>query len=101
MMNANPGSGVVTNNIANTIAEDRARKCCSPRGTTSTSRCTGAQRWTRRWPRGRSSSTCDQPVEMTQFADIVLPATFNSAEGWSIVTNAGNGRLRLDPAGRG
>ena len=29
--------------------------------------------------------------EMTQFADIVLPATFNSAEGWSIVTNMGNG----------
>ena len=28
---------------------------------------------------------------MTQFADIVLPSTFNSAEGWSIVTNMGNG----------
>jgi anaerobic selenocysteine-containing dehydrogenase len=31
------------------------------------------------------------PSEMTQFADIVLPSTFNSAEGWSIVTNMGNG----------
>jgi anaerobic selenocysteine-containing dehydrogenase len=29
--------------------------------------------------------------EMTQFADVVLPSTFNSAEGWSIVTNMGNG----------
>ena len=28
---------------------------------------------------------------MTQFADVVLPSTFNSAEGWSIVTNMGNG----------
>ncbi len=31
------------------------------------------------------------PSEMTQFADIVLPSTFNSAEGWSIVGNMGNG----------
>jgi anaerobic selenocysteine-containing dehydrogenase len=31
------------------------------------------------------------PSEMTQFADIVLPSTFNSAEGWSIITNMGNG----------
>ena len=31
------------------------------------------------------------PSEMTQFADIVLPSTFNSAEGWSIVTNMANG----------
>jgi anaerobic selenocysteine-containing dehydrogenase len=29
--------------------------------------------------------------EMTMFADIVLPSTFNSAEGWSIVGNMGNG----------
>jgi anaerobic selenocysteine-containing dehydrogenase len=28
---------------------------------------------------------------MTQFADVVLPATFNSAEGWSVITNMGNG----------
>ena len=28
--------------------------------------------------------------EMTQFADIVLPATFNSSEGLSIITNMGN-----------
>jgi anaerobic selenocysteine-containing dehydrogenase len=28
---------------------------------------------------------------MTMFADIVLPSTFNSAEGWSIVTNMANG----------
>src|SRR3989304_2756002 len=28
--------------------------------------------------------------EMTQFAAVVLPATFNSSEGFSIVTNMGN-----------
>jgi anaerobic selenocysteine-containing dehydrogenase len=31
------------------------------------------------------------PSEMTQFADIVLPSTFNSSEGWNIVTNMSNG----------
>ena len=31
------------------------------------------------------------PSEMTQFADVVLPSTFNSSEGWSIVTNMANG----------
>ncbi|MDP1610440.1 MAG: molybdopterin-dependent oxidoreductase [Sulfuritalea sp.] len=31
------------------------------------------------------------PSEMTQFADIVLPSTFNSSEGWNIVTNGSNG----------
>ncbi len=31
------------------------------------------------------------PSEMTQFADIVLPSTHNSSEGWSIVTNGSNG----------
>jgi anaerobic selenocysteine-containing dehydrogenase len=31
------------------------------------------------------------PSEMTQFADVVLPSTFNSSEGWSIVTNGSNG----------
>jgi anaerobic selenocysteine-containing dehydrogenase len=31
------------------------------------------------------------PSEMTQFADIVLPSTHNSSEGWSIVTNMSNG----------
>ncbi|MCK7468823.1 MAG: hypothetical protein MZU91_12330 [Desulfosudis oleivorans] len=40
------------------------------------------------------------PSEMTQFADIVLPSTFNSAEGWSIVTQHGQRPwLRVDPAG--
>ena len=28
--------------------------------------------------------------EMTQFADIVLPSTFNAAEGMSVITNMGN-----------
>jgi anaerobic selenocysteine-containing dehydrogenase len=31
------------------------------------------------------------PSEMTQFADIVLPSTHNSTEGWNIVTNGSNG----------
>jgi len=31
------------------------------------------------------------PSEMTQFADVVLPSTHNSSEGWNIVTNMSNG----------
>jgi anaerobic selenocysteine-containing dehydrogenase len=31
------------------------------------------------------------PSEMTQFADVVLPSTHNSSEGWNIVTNGSNG----------
>jgi anaerobic selenocysteine-containing dehydrogenase len=31
------------------------------------------------------------PSEMTQFADVVLPSTFNAAEGWNVITNMSNG----------
>lgn len=31
------------------------------------------------------------PSEMTQFADIVLPSTHNTSEGWSIISNMSNG----------
>jgi anaerobic selenocysteine-containing dehydrogenase len=43
------------------------------------------------------------PSEMTQFADLVLPSTFNSSEGFSVIPNTGNGygyASIQQPAGR-
>ncbi len=58
MMNARPGSGVVTNNVANGMLKDPAqRRCSSARGRTSTSRAPAPTVGTRRWRRCRSSST--------------------------------------------
>ncbi len=54
--------------------------------------CTGADRWNQvlaKLPFFAHMVT--NPSEMTQFADIVLPSTFNSSEGWNIVTNGSNG----------
>lgn len=54
--------------------------------------CTGADRWDKAMAKVPFFvHMVPNPSEMTQFADIVLPSTFNSAEGWSIVTNMGNG----------
>jgi anaerobic selenocysteine-containing dehydrogenase len=54
--------------------------------------CTGAQRWDKAMAAVPFFvHMVTNASEMTQFADIVLPATLNSAEGWSVVTNMGNG----------
>jgi anaerobic selenocysteine-containing dehydrogenase len=54
--------------------------------------CTGADRWDKAMAKVPFFvHMVTNASEMTQFADIVLPSTFNSAEGWSIVTNMGNG----------
>ena len=53
--------------------------------------CTGADRWDKAMAKVPFFvHMVTNPSEMTQFADIVLPATLNSAEGLSIVTNMGN-----------
>jgi anaerobic selenocysteine-containing dehydrogenase len=93
MMNARPGSGVVTNNIANGMLKDpSAAKVLLCSWANFSFSCTDPKRW--------NDALAKVPFfvhmvtnasEMTQFADIVLPSTFNSAEGWSIVTNMGNG----------
>ena len=93
MMGAKPGSGVVTNNVANGMIKDPgAVKVMIASWANFNFSCTGAERW------DSVMATVPffvhmvpNPSEMTQFADIVLPSTFNSAEGWSIVTNMGNG----------
>ena len=93
MMNARPGSGVVTNNIANGMLKDPgAAKVVLCSWANFNFSCTGAQRWDKALAAVPFFvHMVTNPSEMTQFADIVLPSTFNSAEGWSIVTNMGNG----------
>jgi anaerobic selenocysteine-containing dehydrogenase len=93
MMNARPGSGVVTNNVANGMLKDpgACKVFIASWGNFNFS-CTGAQRWDQAMAKVPFFvHMVTNPSEMTQYADIVLPATFNSAEGWSIVTNMGNG----------
>jgi len=92
MMNAVPGSGVVTNNIANGILAQRgAVKVLLCSWNNFNFSCTDPKRW------DQALATMPffvhmvtNPSEMTQFADIVLPATFNAAEGLSVITNMGN-----------
>ena len=93
MMNARPGSGVVTNNVANGMLKDPgAVKVFISSWSNFNFSCTGADRWDKAMAKVPFFvHMVTNPSEMTQFADIVLPATFNSAEGWSIVTNMGNG----------
>jgi anaerobic selenocysteine-containing dehydrogenase len=93
MMNARPGSGVVTNNIANGMLKDpEAAKMVIASWANFNFSCTGADRWDKVMARVPFFvHMVTNPSEMTQFADIVLPATFNSAEGWSVITNNGGG----------
>jgi anaerobic selenocysteine-containing dehydrogenase len=93
MMNAKPGSGVVTNNVANGMLKDPgAVKVFLSSWSNFNFSCTGADRWDRAMAKVPFFvHMVTNPSEMTQFADIVLPSTFNSAEGWSIVGNMGNG----------
>jgi anaerobic selenocysteine-containing dehydrogenase len=92
MMNAVPGSGVVTNNIANTMLKDPgAVKVLLSSWNNFNFSCTGAQRWDKALAAVPFFvHMVTNPSEMTQFADIVLPATFNSSEGMSVVSNMGN-----------
>ena len=53
---------------------------------------TGADRWNQALSKVPFfAHMVTNPSEMTQFADIVLPSTHNSSEGWNIVTNMSNG----------
>ena len=97
MMNAKPGSGVVTNNVANGMLKDPgAVKVFLSSWANFNFSCTGAERWDRAMSKVPFFvHMVTNPSEMTQFADIVLPSTFNSAEGWSVVSDMGNGHAYL------
>jgi anaerobic selenocysteine-containing dehydrogenase len=93
MMGAKPGSGVVTNNVANGLLKDPgAVKVFISSWSNFNFSCTGADRWDKAMAKVPFFvHMVPNASEMTMFADIVLPSTFNSAEGWSIVSNMGNG----------
>jgi anaerobic selenocysteine-containing dehydrogenase len=93
MMNARPGSGVVTNNIANGMLNDPgAVKVLISSWSNFNFSCTDPKRWDRALARVPFFvHMVTNPSEMTQFADVVLPSTFNSSEGLSVITNTGNG----------
>ncbi|MCF8199586.1 MAG: molybdopterin-dependent oxidoreductase, partial [Sulfuritalea sp.] len=93
MMGAKPGSGVVTNNVANGMLKDPgAVKVMLSSWSNFNFSCTGADRWDKAMANVPFfAHMVTNASEMTQFADVVLPSTFNSSEGWNIVTNGSNG----------
>jgi len=105
MMGAKPGSGVVTNNVANGMLKDPgAVKVLLASWNNFSFSCTDPKRWDQALARVPFfAHMVTNPSEMTQFADVVLPSTFNSSEGLSIITNMGNGygyASIQQPAGR-
>ncbi|OGA52347.1 MAG: dehydrogenase [Betaproteobacteria bacterium RIFCSPLOWO2_12_FULL_62_13] len=92
MMGGKPGSGVVTNNIANGMLKDPgAVKVLISSWSNFNFSCTDPTRWDKALAKlPFFVHMVTNASEMTQFADIVLPATHNSSEGFSIITNMGN-----------
>jgi len=93
LMGGKPGSGVVTNNVANGMLKDPgAVKVFMSSWSNFNFSATDPARWDKAMAQVPFFvHMVTNASEMTQFADIVLPSTFNSAEGWSIVGNMGNG----------
>ncbi len=92
MMGAKPGSGVVTNNIANGMLKDPgAVKVLISSWSNFNFSCTDPSRWDKALAQVPFFvHMVTNASEMTQFADVVLPATFNASEGLSVVANMGN-----------
>jgi anaerobic selenocysteine-containing dehydrogenase len=92
MMKAKPGSGVVTNNVANGMLKNpEAIKVFISTWSNFNFSATGAQRWDKAMAKVPFFvHIVTNPSEMSQFADVVLPATFSTAEKLSIITNMAN-----------
>jgi anaerobic selenocysteine-containing dehydrogenase len=92
MMRGIPGSGVVTNNVANGMLKDPgAVKVMMASWANFNFSCTGAQRWDQVMAKVPFFvHMVTDPSEMTQFADIVLPSTFCAAEGLTVISNNAN-----------
>ncbi|MEK7374949.1 MAG: molybdopterin-dependent oxidoreductase, partial [Thermodesulfobacteriota bacterium] len=92
MMSGKPGSGVVTNNVANGLLKNPdAVKVFISSWSNFTFSCTGAQRWEKAMAKiPFFVHMVTNASEMTQFADIVLPSTFAPTEKLSIITNMAN-----------
>jgi anaerobic selenocysteine-containing dehydrogenase len=83
---------VVTNNVANGMLKDPdAVKVLLSSWSNFAFSCTGSARWEKALAAVPFfAHMVTNASEMTQFADIVLPSTHNSSEGFSVVTNMGN-----------
>ena len=92
MMGGKPGGGVVTNNVANGMLKDPgAVKVLISSWSNFNFSATDPSRWDKALAKVPFFvHMVTNASEMTQFADIVLPATFNSSEGLSVITNMGN-----------
>ncbi|MFH2074967.1 MAG: molybdopterin dinucleotide binding domain-containing protein, partial [Pseudomonadota bacterium] len=92
MMGGKPGSGVVTNNVANGLLKDpEAIKVFISTWSNFNFSATGAERWDKAMAKVPFFvHMVTNAAEMTQFADIVLPATFAAAEKLSVSTNMAN-----------
>jgi anaerobic selenocysteine-containing dehydrogenase len=92
MMSAKPGSGVVTNNVANTLLKNPdAIKVFISTWSNFVFSATGTQRWEKvmaKMPFFAHMVT--NASEMSQYADIILPATFAPTEKLSIIGNMAN-----------
>ncbi|HBA89547.1 MAG TPA: dehydrogenase [Geobacter sp.] len=84
--------GVVTNNVANGLLKHpEAIKVFLSTWSNFNFSCTGAQRWDKAMAKiPFFVHMVTNASEMTQFADIVLPATFAPTEKLSIITNMAN-----------
>lgn len=85
-------ANVVTNNVANGMLKDPgAIKVCISTWTNFNFSCTGAERWDKAMSAlPFFAHLVTNASEMSQFADIVLPATFAPTEKLSIITNMAN-----------
>lgn len=102
MMSAKPGSGVVTNNVANGLLKNPdAIKVFISTWSNFAFSATGAQRWEKALAKiPFFVHMVTNASEMSQFADIIMPATFGPTEKFSIITNMANlhGHLSIQQA---
>ncbi|HBA73730.1 MAG: dehydrogenase [Geobacteraceae bacterium GWC2_55_20] len=92
MMGGKPGSGVVTNNVANGLLKNPdAIKVFISTWSNFNFSATGAHRWDKAMAKiPFFVHMVTNASEMSQFADIILPATFGPTEKLSIITNMAN-----------
>ncbi|BAO28251.1 molybdopterin-dependent oxidoreductase [Sulfuritalea hydrogenivorans] len=85
--------GSAMNNVPNNLLKDPgAVKVMLASWNNYNHSATGASRWDEVMAKVPFfAHMVTNPSEMTQFADIVLPSTHNTTEGWNIITNGSNG----------
>jgi anaerobic selenocysteine-containing dehydrogenase len=102
MMGGKPGSGVVTNNVANGLLKNPdAIKVFISTWSNFNFSATGSQRWDKAMAKiPFFVHMVTNASEMSQFADIVMPATFAPTEKLSVIANMANlhGHLSIQQA---